>query len=133
MNDTDASALKEHWFYILLALSSGDRHGADLVRVVLDESDGRLKLWPVKLYASLEAMRDDGLITELAETPAGACSPSSHPAGCSACCSICRASLSPMGRDDLIWLHMLGEISTWAAKACSRPLGATPVAMALSA
>ena len=33
------------------------------------------------------------------------------------------ASLSPMERDDLIWLHMLGEICSVAAKACSSPLG----------
>ena len=38
-----------------------------------------------------------------------------------------------MGREDLIWLHMLGEISSCAAKACSRPLGAAPAATAPSA
>jgi hypothetical protein len=29
---------------------------------------------------------------------------------------ISRANLSPIGRDDLIWLHMLGEICSVAAK-----------------
>ena len=51
---------------------------------------------------------------------------SSQPTGLPWCCSICRASLSPIGRDDLIWLHMLGEISSVAAKACSSPLGGAP-------
>jgi len=38
-----------------------------------------------------------------------------------------------MGRDDLIWLHMLGEICSVAAKACSSPLGDAPEASAFSA
>ena len=46
---------------------------------------------------------------------------SSHPMGLSLSISICRASLSPMGRADLIWLHMLGEICSVAAQACSNP------------
>ncbi len=37
-----------------------------------------------------------------------------------------------MGRDDLIWRHMLGEISTRAAKACPTPSGEVPAATALS-
>jgi len=38
-----------------------------------------------------------------------------------------------MGRDDLIWLHMLGEICRMAANACSNPLGGAPEASAFSA
>ena len=38
-----------------------------------------------------------------------------------------------MGRDDLIWLHMLGDISRLAANDCSSPFGAVPLATATSA
>ena len=58
---------------------------------------------------------------------------SSHPVGLPRCCSICRANLSPIGRDDLIWLHMLGEICNIAANVCSSPLGGAPEASAFSA
>jgi hypothetical protein len=47
--------------------------------------------------------------------------------------SICRASLSPIGLDDLTWLHMLGETCSFAAKDCSRPLGGEPLASSRSA
>ena len=45
--------------------------------------------------------------------------------------SICRASLSPMGRDDLIWLHMLVEVSRVEAKDCSSPWAGRPSAQGL--
>jgi hypothetical protein len=61
------------------------------------------------------------------------CMTSSHPVCLPHNTSICRASLSPMGRDDLIWLHMLGEICKPAAKDCSKPLGAAPAASDFSA
>ena len=38
-----------------------------------------------------------------------------------------------MGRDDLFWLHMLGEICRVAANACSSPLGVAPAASDFSA
>ncbi len=38
-----------------------------------------------------------------------------------------------MGREDLIWLHMLGEICSVAAKDCSSPLGDAPAASDFSA
>jgi hypothetical protein len=57
------------------------------------------------------------------------CSESSQPEGRFMWLSICRASLSEMGRLDLIWLHMLGEISSSAAKACSMPLAGSPAAI----
>ncbi len=67
--------LKPRWFHILLALSDKDLHGSDIVREVLEQSDGELRLWPAMLYGSLEQMVDRGLIEELyeaAERPAGA-------------------------------------------------------------
>jgi hypothetical protein len=46
--------------------------------------------------------------------------------------SICLAHLSLIGLDDLIWLHMLGEICKSAANASSRPFGEAPFAKAFS-
>jgi DNA-binding PadR family transcriptional regulator len=50
--------LKTHWFYILLSLAAGDRHGLGIARDVLTLSDGRVRLWPATLYGSLEELRD---------------------------------------------------------------------------
>ena len=57
--------LKPRWFQILLALSDQDRHGSDIVREVLAQTDGELRLWPAMLYGSLEQMAVDGLIEEV--------------------------------------------------------------------
>lgn len=68
-------ALKPRWFHILLALSDKDLHGSDIMREVLEQTDGELRLWPAMLYGSLEQMMDRGLIEELktaAERPDGA-------------------------------------------------------------
>ena len=68
-------ALKPRWFHILLALSDKDLHGSDIMREVLEQSDGDLRLWPAMLYGSLEQMIDRGLIEELNdadERPGGA-------------------------------------------------------------
>ena len=68
-------ALKPRWFHILLALSDKDLHGSDIMREVLGQSDGELRLWPAMLYGSLEQMMDRSLIEELkdsAERPGGA-------------------------------------------------------------
>jgi DNA-binding PadR family transcriptional regulator len=58
--------LKAHWFYILLALATGERHGLAIARDVQALSGGRVRLWPATLYGSLEELRDGGLIAELA-------------------------------------------------------------------
>lgn len=68
-------ALKPRWFHILLALSDKDLHGSDIMREVLEQSGGDLRLWPAMLYGSLERMMDQGLIEELrsaADRPEGA-------------------------------------------------------------
>ena len=64
MADSD---FKPQWFYILLALAAGERHGLAIARDASDLSDGRMRLWPATLYGSLDALRDRGLIAELAE------------------------------------------------------------------
>jgi len=60
--------LKPRWFHILLALSDKDLHGSDILREVLEQSGGELRLWPAMLYGSLEQMVDQGLIEELTGT-----------------------------------------------------------------
>ena len=64
----DAS-LKPHWFYILLALADGDRHGLAIARDVPSLSDGGVRLWPATLYGSLDDLRARKWIEELAEQP----------------------------------------------------------------
>lgn len=65
MAESETPHLKRHWFHILLALSGEDLHGSGIVREVLDQTDGRLRLWPATLYGSLEEMAGEGLIREL--------------------------------------------------------------------
>ena len=62
-------ALKPHWFYILLALADGDRHGLAVARDVQALSDGTVRLWPATLYGSLEELRARRWIDEAAEHP----------------------------------------------------------------
>src|SRR5438034_10770461 len=64
----DAS-LKLHWFYILLALADGDRHGLAIARDVQSLSGGAVRLWPATLYGSLDDLRARHWIEELAEHP----------------------------------------------------------------
>jgi DNA-binding PadR family transcriptional regulator len=65
----DAS-LKPHWFYILLALAEGERHGLAVARDVQTLSGGAVRLWPATLYGSLEELRARRWIEELDEPPA---------------------------------------------------------------
>jgi DNA-binding PadR family transcriptional regulator len=63
------SPLKPHFFYILLALAEGDRHGLAIARDVQSLSDGAIRLWPATLYGSLEELRTRKWIEELDEHP----------------------------------------------------------------
>jgi DNA-binding PadR family transcriptional regulator len=65
----DAS-LKPHWFYILLALAEGERHGLAVARDVQALSGGAVRLWPATLYGSLDELRARRWIEELDEPPA---------------------------------------------------------------
>ena len=82
MRDTNAAVddidrhlpLKAQWFHILLALSEEAKHGSGIVRSVLGQTYGKLRLWPATLYGSLEELAVLGWIeelTELGERPAG--------------------------------------------------------------
>jgi len=71
----DHLPLKLQWFHILLALSEGAQHGSGIVRSVLQETDGKLHLWPATLYGSLDELSTQGWIAEVvdaAERPGGA-------------------------------------------------------------
>jgi len=51
-------------FHILLALSSGERHGYAIMKQVEADSDGRVAMGPGTLYGSLKRMIDAGLVRE---------------------------------------------------------------------
>jgi DNA-binding PadR family transcriptional regulator len=60
--------LKTQWFHILTALSEDPLHGSGIVRSVLNQTNGRLRLWPATLYSSLEELANLGWIEELTES-----------------------------------------------------------------
>ena len=64
-----AETLKPQFFYILLALADGERHGLAVARDVQSLSGGDIRLWPATLYGSLEELRARRLIEELPEHP----------------------------------------------------------------
>jgi DNA-binding PadR family transcriptional regulator len=51
-------------FYILLALSSGDRHGYGIMKQVEVDSRGTVSMGAGTLYGSLKRMLDAGLVRE---------------------------------------------------------------------
>lgn len=58
--------IRPQWFQILLALSSGvPSHGLAIMRAVLEQTDGRMKLWPATLYGSLRRLEERGWIDEI--------------------------------------------------------------------
>ena len=59
-----APDLTPQWFQILLALAEGELHGLGIMKQVLDQTDGRMRLWPTTLYGSLKRLAEDGLISE---------------------------------------------------------------------
>ncbi len=54
--------LKSPVLHILLALSSGDRHGLGIADDVAAATEGAVELGPGTLYRSLDQMRDSGLV-----------------------------------------------------------------------
>ncbi len=51
-------------FHILLALSSGERHGYGIMKQVEVDSQGKVNMGPGTLYGSLKRMLDAGLVKE---------------------------------------------------------------------
>lgn len=60
--------LKLPVFHILLALSTGARHGLGIADEVEDATEGAIRLGPGTLYRSLDEMREGGLL-ERSEAP----------------------------------------------------------------
>lgn len=50
--------------HILLALSTGDRHGYGIMKQVESDSQGKVKMGPGTLYGSVSRMLEAGLIEE---------------------------------------------------------------------
>jgi DNA-binding PadR family transcriptional regulator len=55
--------------HILIALTSGEKHGYAIMRDVEELSDGHVRMGPGTLYGSVKRMLEDGLIEETAERP----------------------------------------------------------------
>ena len=55
--------------HILLALSTGERHGYGIMREVEERTEGRTRMGPGTLYGSIKRMLADGLIEESDERP----------------------------------------------------------------
>jgi DNA-binding PadR family transcriptional regulator len=53
--------------HILLALSTGERHGYAIMKQVEADSQGKVKMGPGTLYGSLGRMTDAGLVRESAK------------------------------------------------------------------
>ena len=51
-------------FHILLALSTGERHGYGIMKQVGTDSQGKVSMGPGTLYGSLKRMLDAGLVKE---------------------------------------------------------------------
>ena len=58
--------MKPQWFQILLALSERALHGYGIQRMVLERTDGNMRLWPAMLYRSLATLEDEGMIEQVA-------------------------------------------------------------------
>lgn len=72
MAERGPASIAPHAFYILLSLADEDRHGSGIAREVLDVTDGAVRLWPVKLYSTLDELAETGYIAELeGEHPEG--------------------------------------------------------------
>ena len=56
-------------FHMLLALTSGERHGYALKREILHRTGGKLNLAAGALYGSINKMLDQGFIEESGERP----------------------------------------------------------------
>jgi DNA-binding PadR family transcriptional regulator len=53
-------------FHTLIALAGGRAHGYAIAQVVERETSGRIRMGPGTLYGSLQRMRDESLIEEVA-------------------------------------------------------------------
>ena len=57
-------------FHILLALADDDRHGYGIIKEVRERTNGEMNPGAGTLYAAVQRMLDDGVITETSDRPA---------------------------------------------------------------
>lgn len=62
--DLTAAPLTPAVLHILLALSTGERHGYGIMKQVKADSQGKVKMGPGTLYGSISRMMEAGLIRE---------------------------------------------------------------------
>jgi len=67
----DLLPLREPTFYILLSLSSGEKHGYAILREVEAHSTGRVQLSTSTLYEALARLLDQDLIERVESTSGG--------------------------------------------------------------
>lgn len=63
-SDTPQAPLTPAVLHILLALSTGERHGYGIMKQVEADSQASVKMGPGTLYGSIKRMMDSGLIRE---------------------------------------------------------------------
>ena len=56
-------------FHILLALATGDKHGYEIAKQVVEDSQGRVSMGTGTLYGSIKRMLADSLIEEAETRP----------------------------------------------------------------
>jgi DNA-binding PadR family transcriptional regulator len=61
------TTVRRNWYYILLALANGPRHGQAIARDVERFTDGAVRLWPASLYGALDALLDLGWLEEVGQ------------------------------------------------------------------
>lgn len=64
MSTTNLAPLTPAVFHILLALSTGERHGYGIMKQVEEDSRGKVNMGAGTLYGSLKRMLDVGLVKE---------------------------------------------------------------------
>jgi DNA-binding PadR family transcriptional regulator len=62
-----SKSMKQHWFFILLSVSTAPRYGTAIQDDVRELSDGGMRLWPATLYGSLEELVEQGWLEEVAD------------------------------------------------------------------
>jgi DNA-binding PadR family transcriptional regulator len=60
------SALTPAVFHILLALAGGESHGYGILKAVLEQTDGEVRLGPGTLYGTLQRLMEQGWVVETA-------------------------------------------------------------------
>ena len=62
-------SVRPNWYYILLSVADGPRHGQAIARDVERMTDGGVRLWPATLYGALDALLDLRWLEEIRQDP----------------------------------------------------------------